>query len=211
MFKKLSNLLKDIRRRSSQQADQPYIPLPPEATPVIERDIPQLLYEETDINIHEIAGTSIGFGTIQSTMIDHDNRATDQTKRQSQILGSGRVVSRVEPEIIDGTHRPGVGGVCCFCQAEAISALQAGVISPQQAELRSLFDTKSASHCDGCGRRDVCVRHSRPFKTEDGAEVLLCVDCMKAATRQQWTNRAVNILLTPFLEKPQLPSGEEGD
>ena len=168
-----------------------------------------LLYQETEMDVHSIAGTSVRFGSVHSLTLDQNNRASDQVQRQSYILGSGRVVSRVESQVVDGRLLPGVGGVCGFCQKEAIAALQAGLISPQQAELLSLVDTESISHCDGCGRRDVCTRHSRPFPTADGGAILLCVDCAENAVRQLRTNRAIGLLLAPFLERPQLPPDQE--
>ena len=221
MFKNLANLFKNWFARTPQQASQPYIPQPPEQTdpssmPPRRQSQDQtppndVCYRETVANERRIWGTSIVFGENSSVVMDNQQEAMEFHGQRSYILGSGRVVSHMEPTFVGDQLMPGVGGICYFCRLEALTALQSGLITPQEAELQSLFDTESASQCDGCGRRDVCTRHSRLYPAPDGQTMHLCVACAEAAQRGQWMRQALDILLQPFLEdEPPSPDQKEG-
>lgn len=148
-----------------------------------------LSYTETEANMHTIAGTNIGFGTQKMVQVDSRGQAKDFSQSQSHIVGSGKLVSKIED----------IAGVCKYCQAEAIQAFEANLISLEEAQIKSLYDTLSASRCDICGT-NTCCRHCRPIPMPDGLTQLLCVDCQKQFKGQILKQKIVGFLLSPFME-----------
>ena len=204
MIKKIANFLKDFVQRSPRDACRPYIPHPP----TLDADNPPSqhsnFYEETNTEIENIAGTSITFGTTEKLAVDEKGNTNRVTQKQSHILGSGILVTSLNPTVLDGIPLPGVGGACNFCKQDAIELLQANLISIQEAERHSLFDTNSAAQCAACGRRDLCIRHCRPFEKTDGTQLSLCPNCAKAAQREKWTSTAITLLLSPIIDEQKL-------
>jgi hypothetical protein len=209
MLKKTSNLLKDLLWRSSRNAARPYIPQPPRQGQDSLQGQSGSSYKETNVDIETVGG--LAFGSTEELTVDQDGNANRICQKQGHILGSGRLVTSSEPTVKDGTPLPGVGGACYACKLEALDMLQAGVIDIQEAERLSLFDTNSVAQCDACGRRDLCIRHCRPFDKADGTQVSLCPDCIKQAQREKWVANSLNILLSPFIDQKQLPPGRQGE
>jgi hypothetical protein len=209
MLKRISNFLKDLLRRSPRNADQPYIPRPPEQNPNCLTGQNNIFYQETNLDIETIAGTPLSFGINEKVVVDENGNAARIRQEQAHILGSGRLVSSLNPTIEQGMLRAGVGGVCYVCKQEAGALLESGLITIEEAHGRALFDTDSAAQCDGCGRRDLCVRHCRPFQRSDGAQLSLCPDCTKVARREKWIATSLNILLSPFIDEKKLPPPEQ--
>ncbi len=218
MFKTIKNYFKNWFRHTPLEASQPYIPAPPDQqNPASVHPSPDsqdrssardLLYQEMVSNEHRIGGSSIIFGENSSVIVDNQQNATEFHRKYSYILGSGRLVSHMEPSFIGDKLMPGVGGMCFFCRLEALAALQDGLLSPQEAELKSLFDSESAGQCDQCGRRDLCSRHSRPVPGPDGKPFHLCPVCVEAAQRGQWMQKPLQLLLLPFI-KEEVPPQEK--
>jgi len=210
MFQRINNFFKDFIQRSPRNADQPYIPRPLEVDVNNEPNKNINFYEEISTDIENIAGTSINFGTAEKLIVDDKGNSNHINQRQGHILGSGILVTNINPTIRDGIQLSGVGGACNYCKQEAVILLQQNFISIKEAERKSLFDTNSAAQCGACGRRDLCVRHCRPFEKADGTQVSLCPECTKAAQREKWTSTALTILLSPIIdEKKLLPRNTE--
>lgn len=207
IFKKINNFFEDFIQQSPRNADQPYIPQPPEVGVNSDPNKNINFYQETDTDIENIAGTSINFGPTEKLVVDEKGNASRISQKQGHILGSGILVTNLNPIIKDGIDLPGVGGACSFCKQEAFLLLQANLISIEEAERRSLFDTNSAAQCGACGRRDLCIRHCRPFEKADGIQVSLCPDCAKAAQREKWVATALNLLLSPVVDEKRLLPG----
>ena len=148
-----------------------------------------LSYTEEEANIHTITGTSIRFGTQKIITVDSRGQARDLSQTQSHIVGTGKLVSKIED----------LSGVCQYCQAEATQDFEANLISLEQAQIKSLYDTLSASRCDICGT-NTCCRHCRPFQMPDGLTQQLCVDCQKQLKGQILKQKVIGFLLSPFME-----------
>jgi len=173
--------------RKTPPSTQPYIPTPGQNTnnSVFDGNGD---YSETEVDTQQIQGLSITFGTQHTIQIDDNGHARELSQKPSYIIGSGKRVSSIEE----------IGGVCPFCQLQATQAYQQGLISVQEAHLKSLFDIESRQQCGICGT-NTCSVHSRPIQTPEGV-VLICVACRKELNRQQIRQRIVSFLLSPFVE-----------
>ncbi len=174
----------------------PYNPTPPSHQPDAasshqfhNNDNTDLSFTEAEANIHTIAGTNIGFGTNKIVQVDSRGQTKDISQTQSHIVGSGKLVSKIED----------LSGICRYCQVEAIQAFEENLISLEQAQIKSLYDTLSASRCDICGE-NTCSRHTRPIQMPDGLIQQLCVDCQKQLKGQILKRKIVGFLLSPFME-----------
>lgn len=212
MFAKVGNYLKDLLTRSPLTAGTPHVPHPPEKEVRHSlQDGGDPFYQETNADMETIAGTEISFGTAETTTVDQNGNTTRTRRRVGHILGDGRLVMSLEPRIDNGQKRPGVGSLCRFCLAEAIPEFEAGLISHETLQRRSLFSTDSAAQCEGCGHKDICDPHCRPLKRFDGTQPRLCPDCRKAAVREDCDQRSQHLLLSPFIVQKKLPpsNGQE--
>jgi hypothetical protein len=210
-IKKTIDFIKDLFTGSPLEADKPYIPQPPDQ---VEQSLDNsnedgMFYSENSFDIETIEGTPIAFGTEESISVDSKGNSKNIRKKQGHILGSGLLVANLSPTIKDGITLPGVGGICYICKQEAALLLEANLISIEEAHRLSLFDTSSGSQCQACGRKDICIRHCRPFEDSAGAIANLCPECTQAARHQKHFKTAVNILLSPFIEEvKKLPPTE---
>lgn len=212
MIKKIANILKDFVHRSPRNAGQPYIPHPPVQCPSSQAGQGDIFYQEANTEIENIAGTSINFGTVEKLIVDDEGNTNRISQKQGYILGTGILVTNLNPTVKDGIPLPGVGGACGPCKQEVIELLQANLISLKEAERRSLFDTGSVAQCDACGRRDLCIRHCRPFEKADGSQLPLCPECTKKAQREKGVTIALNFLLSPVIDESKLlPGNTQGD
>ncbi len=191
------DFFKRLLSTKAHPAHLPYILTPPPHQPDTSSSPNQLphnaantdfSYTESEVSIHTIAGTNIGFGTQKIVQVDSVGQAKDISQTQSHLIGSGKLVSKVED----------VAGVCKLCQAIAMEQLQAGQISVQQAQLLSLYDKSSAAICDVCGIQG-CVRHIRPLLTENGV-LAMCETCQRQLKKQLRKQKIVGLLLSPFME-----------
>ena len=188
------NFFKRLLNRQGHPTHLPYIPTPPSQQPNASHqnqfsNNPGTSYTETEINIHTISGTNIGFGTQKIVQVDDRGQAKDLTQSQSHILGTGRIVNKIDD----------VSGVCPFCQAEALKFFEANLITIEEVQIKSLYDIKSASHCDICGT-NTCSRHSRPIVMSNGLAQYFCVNCQKQLKKQLLRQKIKSLLLSPFME-----------
>ncbi len=192
----IKTILQKLLSRKMPPSHLPHIPTPPAHQPHASTSPNQFLngvsidnsYVETETDIHTIAGTSIGFGTKKIVQVDSSGQAKDISQTQSHIVGSGKIVNKVEDIV----------GVCKFCQVIAMEQLQAGQISIQQAQLLSLYDKNSAAICNVCGIQG-CVRHIRPILTEDGV-LAMCEICQRQLKKQLRKRKIIGFLISPFIE-----------
>ena len=188
------NFFKRLLNKNSHPAHLPYTPTPPfqqSATSAQNQfsNSSDTSYTETEINIHTISGTNIGFGSQKIVQVDDRGQAKDLTQSQSHILGTGRIVNKIEE----------VSGVCPFCRAEALKFFEANLITIEEVQIKSLYDIKSASHCDICGT-NTCSRHSRPIVIPNGLVQYFCVNCQKQLKKQLLRQKIKSLLLSPFME-----------
>lgn len=190
------DFFKRLLGTKAHPAHLPYIPTPPSHQPdaaspsqFTNDASTDLSYTESEANIHSIAGTNIGFGTKKMVQVDSRGQARDVSQTQSHVIGSGKLVSKIED----------LAGVCRYCQAEAAQAFEANLINLEEAQIKSLYDTLSASRCDICGT-NTCCRHSRPIQMPDGLIQQLCIDCQKQLKGQILRQKIVGFLLSPFME-----------
>ena len=204
------DFLKDLFIGSPLEADKPYIPQPPEQaeqSPDNSREN-ELFYSENSLDIEAIEETPITFGKEEGVIVDSQGNSKTIRKKKGHILGSSLLVTSLNPTVKDGITLPGVGGKCKNCLQEAALLLEANLISLEEAHRLSLFDTSSGSQCQACGRR-LCCKHCRPFEDSNGVVVNLCPECTEAAQRQKHFKKAVNLLLSPFMEEvKKLPPTE---
>ena len=195
----IRTLLQKLLSHKPPPAHLPYIPAPSNQSARNTTLGTDASYAETETDIHSIAGTSIAFGTQKTVQVDENDQAHHLLQTQSHILGSGKLVTNIEPRKVDGQTLPGVAGVCRYCQAEAAQAVEANLISIQEAQIKSLYDTSSAARCEICGI-NTCSRHCRPFPIPDGQAQMVCMDCQQEIQKQLRRQRVIGFLLSPFLE-----------
>jgi len=191
------NFFKRLLNTKTHPAHLPYTPTPPShqqntSSPnqfSSSNTNTDLSFTEAEADLHSIAGTSIGFGTQKIVQVDGRGQAKDLSRTQSHILGSNKIVSKIED----------VGGICGYCQAEAAEDFEANLISLEEAQAKSLYDLSSASRCDNCGT-NTCCRHCRPIQLPDGLVQLLCVECQKQLKGQIIRRKIAGFLLSPFME-----------
>lgn len=213
-FKRSIDFIKDLFAGSPLEADKPYIPQPPDQVnqPPDNSNEDEIFYSESSLDVENIAGTPIAFGTEESISVDSKGNSKNIRRKQGHILGSDLLVTSLNPTVKDGITSPGVGGKCKNCLQEAALLLEANLISLEEAHRLSLFDTSSGSQCQACGRR-LCCKHCRPFEGSGGAVANLCPECTEAAQHKKWFNTALNILVSPFTDevKKLPPANTKGE
>jgi len=188
------SILSKLFGRKTHPAHEPYIPAPP--TPQTQAPPNQnsgptntgAAYVEAKSNMASIAGLDVAFGTQNVIMVDNSGHAKDISQTQSHIVGSGKLVTKIED----------IAGVCTFCQATAAEQFQAGQISLQQAHSMSLYDKGSAAICSACGFQG-CLSHVRPIQTEQGV-LTICGTCQNKIEKQLRRRRIIGFLLAPISE-----------
>lgn len=193
----IKTILQKLLSRKMPPAHLPYILTPPVQQPHASMSPNQFhnngisednSYVETEADIHTIAGTDIGFGHQKVILVDSSGQAKDISQTQSHIIGSGKIVSKVEE----------ITGVCELCQAIAMEQFHTGQISIQQAQLLSLYDKSSARICNNCGTQG-CARHIRAVMTENGV-LSMCGTCQQELKKQLRKRKIIDFLLSPFVE-----------
>ena len=200
-----THFFKRLLGKKTHPAHLPYIPTPP--SPQQGTSYPNQFpdnsatpetFTETDADINTISGTRIGFGTQNFIQVEGPHAKT-LSQTQSHIIGTGKLVSKIDD----------IAGVCQYCQAEAMQAFEANLINSEQVQVKSLYDTLSASRCDICGT-STCCRHCRPIQMPDGLIQQLCVECQRQLKGQILKHTIVRFLLSPFLETNETPKYKEG-
>ncbi len=186
------NFFKNLINIKTHPAHLPYVPSPPShQADSSQNPIPNdTSYTEEETSIHTIAGTGIGFGKRKFIQVDNQGQAKDLSQSQSHIIGTGRIVNKVED----------IAGICPFCQLEAKEAFDKGLLSFQEAQSRALYDTQSDSQCDICGT-NTCSVHCRPIQMPNDIVQQLCVACQKHLKKQLLKQKIIGFLLSPFIEE----------
>lgn len=143
-------------------------------------------FAETEIDIQNLHGTNLAFGNQRTVHIDDSGQARELKRKPSYVVGTGRRISNIED----------IGGVCRFCQAQAMLAYQEGRLTLEQAQLESLFDIYSGFQCDLCGCY-TCSIHCRPMVTPEGSFDVCCA-CREAIKKQEKRKKIIGLLLSPF-------------
>ena len=201
MTRKDENFFSDILNTGNANCGEPYQSKPPAETTGGQSS--GNVYRDLNKDFESIGGASLEFGISEIIKI-HNDDAAHINNRQGHILGDGLLVTSLNPTNKDGIQLVGVGGACAFCKIEADEMLRNGMIDIQEAERRSLFSTASGSQCQGCGRKDVCIRHCKPVDV-DGEIINLCPACLKQLDDGKWVSTALNILSSLFKEEEQQP------
>jgi len=187
-----SNFISGIRTtlerlflRRTYPPNQPYVPQPGQkiSNPAFDFNGD---FSETEVDVQHLHGTTIAFGTQKTIQIDDLGRAKGLTRKPSYIIGTGRRISNIED----------IGGVCRFCQAQALQAFQEEKLTLEQAQLHSLFDIRSGFQCDICGIY-TCSIHCRPMQTPQGI-IDVCVACREEIKHQERRKKIIGLLLSPF-------------
>jgi len=167
---------------------------------------------ESSLNLTPIPGTTLVVGTIARVFETAPGELVTADYAIGKALRCGHHVYSVHQVVSEGGIQPGIGGACDFCRLEAAAAAARNLIPVQQIEELSLYCTLCASHCDGCGRNNICVRHTRQFQAADGRILVLCPDCLRQAESERFFKRALAVISAPFCEPMRLPeAGRNSD
>jgi len=166
---------------------------------------------ESSYDMNRIPGTTLDVGTIAKVLQASNDELITYNQAKGIRPGCGHHIYTIDEVVTSESIRPGLGGLCPYCSLEAAELLNQNLVSLQQAQELSLYCSKCASHCDGCGRNNICSRHSQQFEDLDGRVILLCPDCMKKAEKDKFFKKTLNIMLSPFIDYRRLPPSQERD
>lgn len=187
--------------------NEPDDPLPGDNLP------PGYTVLETQVRGRGVPGTShCWIGEVASVWQTLTGEMVTCERGKGERCGCNHHVFSLEEVVTEsGVHR-GIGGACDDCSAEAKDLLKHNVISLHQAEQMALYCTQCASHCDECGRQNLCKRHTKSFTDADGQQQLLCPDCLAKAERKKFFKQTVSVFnwLLAEEDKPS-QSKQQGD
>lgn len=175
-------------RVDSQQANDDFHDLPPGYIP-----------KETCLQNFQVPGTDLYAG-IRARVVQAPTGELLTCEQQTGIdLGCGHKIFSIDEIRTENFIRLGLGGSCKNCQETAEDKYSKGLINKKQAQEQSHYCTMCESLCQGCGRRNICVSHTKLFDFGDGSQKLLCPDCYKKAESEKFFKDSVSFLLSPFL------------
>jgi len=90
--------------------------------------------------------------------------------------------------------------MCWDCAAEAGDLVNRNALSAGQAEAMSLYCSQCASYCDGCGRHNLCTRHTKLFADSDDRQLRLCPQCSLKADRKKLFKQTIAAVSWLFAE-----------
>ena len=209
---KLIKSFSQFIKRCLQRPKQNVVEHQPEKSPhhwdALQRECNSI---ESLYDLHPIPGTTLDVGIIEKVLQAPNDELITYSQQKGIRTGCGHHIYKIDEVTTSESIHHGLGGLCPYCSLEAAELLNQNLISLQQAEELSLYCSKCASHCDGCGRNNICVRHSQRFEGLDGKVILLCPGCMKKAEKDKFFKKTINIMLTPFIDYKRLPSSQERD
>lgn len=164
---------------------------------------PGFIPKETVFDTSRIPGTSLDVGLQARVLQSLDEELITCEQRIGIRCGCGHLVYVIDEIRTENFTQPGVAGVCHECSKEAEENRKKGLITIQEAQAKSLYCTQCASHCDECGRRNLCVSHTHLFEDTDGKRMLLCPDCLKKAEAEKFFKKTLSILISPFIDEKQ--------
>lgn len=184
---RLLDLIRSIVFRLFKGGQQPPVvrrPTEPEEPQFADDLPPGYIPIETQIRGQHVDGSGRWVGE-DARVIQAPNGELITVERGRTIeCGCGHRASTLEEVVTATGIRRGIGGTCSDCKAEGEDLLGRNVISPAEAEGRSLYCSRCGSHCDNCRRQDLCKKHTQEFKGPDGQTRLLCPECFKRADRK---------------------------
>jgi hypothetical protein len=200
--------IKNFFVRSVQGASTPHVPAPPNAASQPTGAGQGVQPIERHYERHTIAGTPIELGFQEQALLDQTGQLVQGREFLYIRLGCGHLVSRLDTSGPAAGVGVAIGGTCPFCQSELAPSFEKGQIPLVEFETLSMFCANCAAPCDGCGRRNICCRHSLAVPAPDGRTVRLCPACREASGRKQLVNKILSIAIGPFVEpESQGPEG----
>ena len=173
-----------------QQEPEDFVGLPPGFVPI-----------ESLCDMDQIPGTSRHIGSQLRIFQTPAPELVTANRRTGIRAGCGHPVFRIQQMVTPNGVEEGIGGFCRECELEASQLLQQQVITMARAEERALFCTACASHCDGCLRCDLCLRHTRLFQEPAGGLIPLCSVCYEQAEKERFLNKIITTAMLPFINR----------
>ena len=207
---RLSDFLRRIWRRSPNQP-APVVPhrLEPDDPPLAEDLPPGFILIETQISGQAIDGTGRWIGQDARVGQTPSGAIITCERTQGVRCGCDHFAYSVHETVTPTGTYAGIGGICQDCALEAESLVARGAIAASQAEAMGLYCTRCASHCDGCGRHNLCSRHTRLFQDADGRQQQLCPECLKKARNRRLYKQTLATLARLFAEDEEPPQPKQ--
>jgi hypothetical protein len=201
-----------LRFRARQQQTVTRCPVQPENPPPPD-DLPAgFIPIETQVSGQHIDGTSRWIGEIARVgQMPSGELITCIHIRGVRCGCCGRIVNSVHERITETGVLAGIGGVCGNCMREGNHLVRCNAISAFQAEAMALYCSQCASHCDSCGRHDICSRHARLFVDPAGQKQSLCPECLKKAEQKRLFAQTLNTMAWFLSEDHSSPSKRHGE
>jgi hypothetical protein len=177
-------------------------------------DLPPLYAPiETQVSGQHLDGTSRWVGEDARVVQAPSGEIITCTRLRGVRCGCGHFIYTVLTRITETGILAGIGGTCPYCASEAEDLVQRNAVSASQAEALQLYCAQCASHCDGCGRQNLCRRHTAVFTDADGRQQLLCPDCLAKADRKKFFKQTVAFFGWFLAEDdtPSQPTQQGGD
>lgn len=192
-FKQPQNNITTHRLQDEERPPN-FFDLPPGFTPI------ETLWQE-----QEIPGTSRRVAIISRILKTPVDECVTYDAKKGVPCGCGHSIFVINEITTPESTEIGLGGQCPYCSLEAAELLNQNLISLQQAEELSLFCSQCVSHCDGCRRNNICVRHTQQFEDLNGTVILLCPDCLQKAEQEKFFKKTLAVMLAPFVDYKRLP------
>lgn len=166
-----------VQQKPHEQQEEPR-DVPPEYTPI------ETLYEGS-----EIPGTKEWIGEMAKVIQTMQGEQITWERKKGIRGACGHMIFAIDEKITDTGIRIGLGGACPYCVEESKGL--------------GFYCTQCESQCEKCGRKNICVRHTKLFKDIDGNEQLLCPDCYKKADLELFFKKTLWAMLWPFFDDNQ--------
>jgi hypothetical protein len=195
MFERIKRFFKAFFRRSRRQVTVRQVhhsqqeqsrDLPPHFIPI-----------ETITEGSAIPGTNEWIGDIAKVLQTLQGEQVTWERKKGIQADCGHMIFGIHEEITETGIQRGLGGICDYCRAESEDTL-------------GLYCSQCTSHCDNCGKHNICVRHTRLFEDAAGQKRLLCPDCLAKAELDKFFKKTVLTLLWPFLDHNRTRNSEKG-
>ncbi len=198
--------------KSGQQPTVVPRPTSPEEPQFADNLPPGFVPIETQISGQHIDGTGRWIGQDARVGQMPSGELVTCERTRGVRCGCGHIVYSVQETITQSGIHAGIGGICSDCAAEADDLVKRNALSPGQAEAMSLYCSRCASHCDNCGRHNLCSRHTRLLINADGKQQQLCPECLARADRKRLFRQTIATVGWLFAEddKSSLPKREGG-
>ena len=164
---------------------------------------------ESSFDLTPVPGTMLQVGPVARVFQTSTNELVTAQQTVGIRLRCDHHVYSVHQIITAGGVQPGIGGVCDDCRLEAAALAARNLILPHQIDEFSLYCTMCASHCDACGRKNICIRHTQQFQSPEGQILTLCPTCLKQAEHDNFFRKVLSVMLAPLIDHRHLPDHTE--